>query len=225
MPDLIKLVHGNTAGLNKLVLHFRKQWMAKCLGRKVTDEEVDEKSPISKRQVEKRIQLIATKERRTDRLRWYVHDNILEKFSVENLQLADACNTTDVSTECSKIPGLITPSNTPSIMQFAKTVSPLNRGSSHELKSITFANKWGNTENEASSLSPMEVMIRAPFHINVGPKTVQSETPVTSNVAFNSFLNGNNVVAPICKKLDLTAGVDGKTGSSVGEAMSLTKWC
>lgn len=70
MPDLIKLVHGNTAGLNKIMSQFRKHWTAKCLGRAVTDEEVNEKSPISKRQLEKRIQNIATKERRTDRLRW-----------------------------------------------------------------------------------------------------------------------------------------------------------
>lgn len=137
MPDLIKLVHGNTAGLNKIMSQFRKQWTAKCLGRTVTDEEVDEKSPISKRQLEKRIQNIATKERRSDRLRWYVHSHILASFGLENLLVVDAVNynSSDASTETAKFPiGLHT--NTPSITQFTRPVSPAldNRGLSSELK-------------------------------------------------------------------------------------------
>lgn len=157
MPDLIKLVHGNTAGLNKIMSQFRKQWTAKCLGRAVSDEEVDEKSPISKRQLEKRIQNIATKERRSDRLRWYVHSHILASFGLENLLVVDAVNnnSSDAPTETAKFPiGLHT--NTPSITQFTRPVSPaLNRGLSFDLqKHIPEINPsrapWNST-------SPMEV--------------------------------------------------------------------
>ena len=160
MPDLIKLVHGNTAGLNKIMSQFRKQWTAKCLGRTVTDEEVDEKSPISKRQLEKRIQNIATKERRSDRLRWYVHGHILESFSLENLLVVDAFNynSSDASTETAKLPiGLHT--NTPSITQFTRPVSPaLNRGLSSELKNHIPEIKPSRAP--CSSTSPMEVESR-----------------------------------------------------------------
>ena len=157
MPDLIKLVHGNTAGLNKIMSQFRKQWTAKCLGRVVTDEEVDEKSPISKRQLEKRIQNIATKERRSDRLRWYVHSHILASFGLENLLVVDAvnCNNSDASIETAKFPiGLQT--NTPSIMQFTRPVSPaLNRDLSSELKNHILEIKPSRAPY--NSTSPMEV--------------------------------------------------------------------
>ena len=160
MPDLIKLVHGNTAGLNKIMGQFRKQWTAKCLGRAVTDEEVDEKSPISKRQLEKRIQNIATKERRSDRLRWYVHSHILASFGLENLLVVDAVNynNSDASTETAKCPtGLHT--NTPSITQFTRPVSPaLNRGLSSELKNHIPEIKPSRAPY--NSTSPMEVESR-----------------------------------------------------------------
>lgn len=167
MPDLIKLVHGNTAGLNKIMSQFRKQWTAKCLGRTVTDEEVDEKSPISKRQLEKRIQNIATKERRSGRLRWYVHGHILESFSLENLLVVDAVNynSSDASTETAKLPvGLHT--NTPSITQFTRPVSPaLNRGLSSELKNHIPEIKPSRAP--CNSTSPMEVESRgASLHGN-----------------------------------------------------------
>lgn len=155
MPDLIKLVHGNTAGLNKLISQFRKQWTAKCLGRDVTDEDVDEKSPISKRQLEKRIQNIATKERRSDRLRWYVHNHVLSSFSLENLLVVDGLTSSDASTETAKFP--TTPhTNTPSIIQFTRPVSPaLNKGASPELKNHTQNIKPLGTP--CNSVSPMEV--------------------------------------------------------------------
>ena len=155
MPDLIKLVHSNTAGLNKIMSQFRKQWTAKCLGRAVTDEEVDEKSPISKRQLEKRIQNIATKERRSDRLRWYVHNHILASFGLENLMVVDGINSLDASTETAKFPiGLQT--NTPSITQFTRSVSPvLNRGLSSELKNHISEIKPSRAP--CNSTSPMEV--------------------------------------------------------------------
>lgn len=164
MPDLIKLVHGNTAGLNKIMSQFRKQWTAKCLGRAVTDEEVDEKSPISKRQLEKRIQNIATKERRSDRLRWYVHSHILASFGLENLLVVDGVNSSDASTETAKFPiGLHT--NTPSITQFTRPVSPaLNRGLSSELKKHTPEIKPSSAP--CNSTSPMEVESRGASHVN-----------------------------------------------------------
>lgn len=156
MPDLITLVHGNTAGLNKIMSQFRKHWTAKCLGRAVTDEEVDEKSPISKRQLEKRIQNIATKERRSDRLRWYVHSHILATFGLENLLVIDGVSSSDASTETAKIPiGLHT--NTPSITQFTRPVSPaLNKGLSSELNNHIPDIKPSRPPLD-NSTSPMEV--------------------------------------------------------------------
>lgn len=155
MPDLIKLVHGNTAGLNKIMSQFRKQWTAKCLGRDVTDEEVDEKSPISKRQLEKRIQNIATKERRSDRLRWYVHNHVLSSFGLGNLLVVDGFNCSEASTESVKLPAA-SHTNTPSIMQFTRPVSPaLNRGASPERKKQT--QKIKPVGSPCNSTSPMEV--------------------------------------------------------------------
>ena len=161
MPDLIKLVHGNTAGLNKIMSQFRKQWTAKCLGRAVTDDEVDEKSPISKRQLEKRIQNIATKERRSDRLRWYVHSHILASFGLDNLLMVDAvnCNSSDASAETGKFPTGLYP-NTPSITQFTRPVSPaLNRGLSSELKNCV--PEIIPSRAPCNSNSPLEVESRS----------------------------------------------------------------
>lgn len=177
MPHLIKLVHGNTAGLNKIMSQFRKQWTAKCLGRDVTDEEVDEKSPISKRQLEKRIQNIATKERRSDRLRWYVHNHVLASFGLENLLMADGFNSSDVSTETAKLP-TAPHTNTPSIIQFTRPVSPaLNRGASSELKNHTQNVKPVGTP--CNSTSPMEVD-------NGGPSLCVNHQPADISGCSNS---------------------------------------
>ncbi len=175
MPDLIKLVHGNTAGLNKIMIQFRKQWTAKCLGRDVTDEEVDEKSPISKRQLEKRIQNIATKERRYDRLRWYVHNHILAKFGLENLLMVDGFNSSDASTETTKLP-TAPPTNTPSIIQFTRPVSPaLNRGTSPELK------------NHTQNIKPVGSPCNSPMEVdNVGPSLCVNHQPADNSGCSNS---------------------------------------
>jgi len=158
MPELIKLIHGNTAGLNKLISQFRKQWTSKCLGRAITDEEVDEKSPISKRQLEKKIQNIATKERRFNRLRWYVHSHILRSFGLENLQEADGLNSSDISADSVKTPvsHYTTTIITPSIMQFTRPVSPaVHRNTSPETNNQSPNIKPVDALNNTSS--PMEI--------------------------------------------------------------------
>ena len=155
MPDLIKLVHGNTVGLNKLMIKFRKQWTSKCLGRDVTDEEVDKKSPISKRQIEMKIQNIASKEKRNGRSRWYVHSHILEAFGLQNLLVVDGCNSSDASTETAKSSAALL-TNTPSIIHFTRPVSPApTRGASPELKNNTL--KFNQASTPCSSTSPMEI--------------------------------------------------------------------
>lgn len=160
MPDLIKLVHGNTAGLNKIMGQFRKQWTSKCLGRDATDEEVDEKSPFSKRQLEKKIQNIATKERRSDRLRWYVHNHVLATFGLENLLVVEGFNSSEASTENAKFPAALH-INSPSIIQFTRPVSPaLNKRASPELKNNTA--KIQPASASCNSTSPMEVDNRGP---------------------------------------------------------------
>lgn len=149
MPDLIKLVHGNTAGLSKLMMKFRKHWTSKWLGRDVTDEEVDEKSPISKRQLEKKIQNIASKERRNDRPRWYVHSHILEAYGIENL-LVDGCTGSDASSDTPKSSATLQ-ANTPSIIQFAA------RGASPEMQNNTPKIQPASLSCTSTSNSPMEI--------------------------------------------------------------------
>lgn len=123
MPELIKLLHGSAAGLAKIMNQFRRHWTAKCQAKgNVTDTVVEEKCQISKRQLERKIQAIATKERRSDRLRWYVHAHILSSYGLENSlgseSLSDAENEGRVSPLSTGLP------KTPSIMQF---VSPSQR--------------------------------------------------------------------------------------------------
>ena len=160
MPELIQVIHGNTAGMHKIMSLFRKQWTSKCLGRDVSDEEVDENCPISKRQLEKKIQNIATKERKTDRLRWYVHSHILAKFGLENLVVADGLNIPDASVDANMI-AVSQHTNTPSIKQFVRPVSPaLHKATSPELKhSIP---KIKPVSSPRNSTSPMEVECASP---------------------------------------------------------------
>lgn len=149
MPELIKLIHGNTAGLNKLISQFRKQWTSKCLGRAITNEEVDEKSPISKRQLEKKIQNIATKERRFDRLRWYVHNHILRSFGLENLQEADGLNSSDASADSVKTPvSHYTTRHVSPAVHRSRSTSPETNNQSLKIKPVDALN---NTS------SPMEI--------------------------------------------------------------------
>ena len=124
MPDLIKLLQGNSMGLMKLTNQFRRFWTAKCLNKgDITDADVEDTCQISKRQLERKIQAIATKERRGDKLRWYVHRHVLSSYGLEDL---DGESLQDKENE-----GRITPPNTagqggPNILKFVKAVSPGN---------------------------------------------------------------------------------------------------
>lgn len=150
MPLLLKIIHGNTVGIHKIMSLFRKQWTSKCLCRDVTDEEVNENCSISKRQIEKKIQDIATKERRTDRLRWYVHKHVLEKFGLENLTMVDGLNCSDSSVHTTMFPVSPASTNSQSIKQFVRPVSPALQG--------TASLKLKHNSQEPPNLpSPMEV--------------------------------------------------------------------
>lgn len=150
MPLLLKIIHGNTTGIQKIISLFRKQWTSKYLGRDVTDEEVDENCPISKRQIERKIQSIATKERRTDRRCWYVHEHILEKFGLDCTTKAEGLNNSDSAPVDTVSVSPLSPVCTPSIKQFVRPVSStLQKTTSPELK---------NNSTVPSKLSiPMEV--------------------------------------------------------------------
>lgn len=156
MPELIKLIHGNTAGVHKIMSIFRKQWTSKCLGRDIADEEVDEKCPISKRQLERKIQNIAIKERRTDRLRWFVHNHVLEKFGLDSLAVVDGFYSSDAPGDA-PMAAVVQQTNTQSIKQFVRPVSPaLQRTTSPEMEHQT--QKLRDTSSPAHrSFSPMEV--------------------------------------------------------------------
>lgn len=197
MPELIKLIHGNTAGLNKLISQFRKQWTSKCLGRAITDEEVDEKSPISKRQLEKKIQNIATKERRFDRLRWYVHNHILGSFGLENLQEADGLNSSDVSADTVKTPvSHYTTTTTPSIMQFTRPVSSaVHRSTSPETNNQSPNIKPVDALNNTSS--PMEIDNTNPLlnisHFQAGQGSAHHNGESTQGMKKNSQIGASSL--------------------------------
>ena len=113
MPELIRLVHNNTIGLKKLITTFQAHWGAiqqrkrdtntshDSLGHCPTgvnghvspqgavDGEIDSKSLISKRQLEKKIQQIAVKEVRapSSRPTWYVRDCVLQQYNIDTSQL------------------------------------------------------------------------------------------------------------------------------------------
>ena len=105
MPFLIQMIHGNEAGLQKLIRLFRKQW---TLRTKEEEEDVSEENwqshcTVSKRQVEKKITSIANKELRSSlpKLRWYVHSKILAFYKLENIAVNDlACANSEKSPSC-----------------------------------------------------------------------------------------------------------------------------
>lgn len=105
MPDLIRLIHKSAMGVAKIVNAFRTHWGAKVsmnspnpppnpLPDKVdstpkSTSQYANASGISKRQLEKRIQAIATKEARPPHSKpmWYVNDSVMKQYglSQENL--------------------------------------------------------------------------------------------------------------------------------------------
>ena len=114
VPDLVRLVHGNPASVQKLIKEFREFWRLKLSGSDVRNTEdsslaeetpmdVDQKSPdvknisagetptkenvISKRQLELKIKSIAVYEKREGSKRgcWYVHQSILEEHKLTDL--------------------------------------------------------------------------------------------------------------------------------------------
>lgn len=196
MPELIQVIQGNTAGLHKIMSLFRKQWTSKYLGRDVADEEVDENCPISKRQLEKKIQNIATKERRTGRLRWYVHSHILAKFGLENLAVADGLQSSDMCADATMV-SVSQHTNTPSIKQFVRPVSPaLHKATSPDLKhNIPKIKPVSSPQN---SISPMEVECASPaLSANHCQPTAQGSRISSAenshlNVENRILINGNN---------------------------------
>lgn len=91
MPFLIKLIHGRQDGLQKLMHLFRKRWTLKVNkdDKQVCEENWECHCPVSKRQVEKKITSIASKELRSalPKARWYVHSNILELYKLDDIPL------------------------------------------------------------------------------------------------------------------------------------------
>lgn len=209
MPSLLKIIHGNTTGIQKIISLFRKQWTSKCLGRDVTDEEVDENCPISKRQIEKKIQNIATKERRTDRRCWYVHKHILEKFGLDCMTQGEGFNNSDSLPADTVSVSPVSPSctYTPSIKQFVRPVSStLQKTTSPELKN-------NNNSTVPSKLSiPMEVDSTS-LSVKSGQPTMQSSFTLsekhsqlslenninteTSQTSDPTFIGKNDITMPV----------------------------
>lgn len=113
MSDLIRFIHKNPMGMNKIIKTFRTHWGAvKMEDTPVKDtllpdipnqelerivstpkttktplqfQEYENSCGISKRQLEKKVQVIAVKEYRTpiNRPAWYVHQEILRQYGLD----------------------------------------------------------------------------------------------------------------------------------------------
>lgn len=107
MPDLIRLIHGNSIGVSRIVKTFRMHWGAKKVAPPPSVEttptdlscttspktptvrmdscRLENASKISKRQLEKKIHEIAVKESRSPGYKpvWYVHNEILAKHNMD----------------------------------------------------------------------------------------------------------------------------------------------
>lgn len=189
MPSLLKIIHGNTTGIQKIISLFRKQWTSKYLGRDVTDEEVDENCPISKRQTERKIQSIATKERRTDRRCWYVHKHILEKFGLDCMTKAEDLNNSDSVPVDTVSVSPVSPACTPSIKQFVRPMSStLQKTTSTELK---------NNSTVPSKLSiPMEVNSTSSFTLSEKHSQLFLENNINTEMSPSSdptFIGKNDI--------------------------------
>ena len=102
MPDLIHLVHGSSMGLSRLIKTFQAEWGAKICAPSTpsgplsptaatpeTPQALVSACGISKRQLERKITAIATKEQRPSCSKplWYVHDAVLQKYSIDGKAL------------------------------------------------------------------------------------------------------------------------------------------
>ncbi|XP_014673912.1 PREDICTED: chromatin assembly factor 1 subunit A-A-like [Priapulus caudatus] len=146
-PDLVRLLHGNRHGIKKLVMEFREYWRLRtdkkqsdgsigapgntqadqtCAESTVASETPDELAyAISKRQLEKTITAIATREKRTEYTSWYVSADALKKYSLPEPSLPNDWEHLTISKATrrpKKEPKLTKPS--PSIAKFTRHMSP-----------------------------------------------------------------------------------------------------
>ena len=205
MPDLIRLIHGNLSGLAKLRDLFRRQWTIKCLGKTdITDAEL-EKCPISKRQLERKIQSIAVKEKRGvfDRVRWYVHGNVLSMYALDHLLVAE--NTPDIPSDGRKSP-CQNPNvlGIPTIKQFTRPTSPFARSTSPsslgtEIQSAkTISSSVQNSAPQSVSARSSSLLL---------PNTVQS-TVAKRSLDKNLAKNKNLPAAPSSSKAPSVIVID-----------------
>ncbi len=108
MPDLVSLVHGSSMGIARLMKTFRVHWGARMaadtnrdkdspsppsstlpLATPQRDAEYETASGISKRQLERKILAIATKEQRQGHHRpiWYVQDAVMQQYNLDPTSL------------------------------------------------------------------------------------------------------------------------------------------
>ena len=94
MPHLIRFVHGNSSGLNKLINVFQAYWKSKLS----SESSLATQTLMSRRQLEMKIRAIATKEAREPvrwKSLWYVNPAVIAQWGLEanlpvpNLVFAD----------------------------------------------------------------------------------------------------------------------------------------
>ena len=95
MPELIRLVHKNSAGLKKLTETFLRYWCKKLQDdpkKQLLNETTNHQSSISKRQLEMKILAIATKPSVPGVAKlWRVHENILKQYGLSEDALTPLC--------------------------------------------------------------------------------------------------------------------------------------
>ena len=171
MPDLIKFIHGNRAGIKKLVIEFQLFWNSKnydvtskaSQGENTKPESNTESTPgtpatektdsskqtstpntsinesdapeenfiISKRQLEKKITTIACRAKRPDfpKICWYVHQEVLKQYGLENLPLRDKVLEMKNAEENSTCPSLPSKNTTPNQANLSESKTPVSKSS------------------------------------------------------------------------------------------------
>ena len=145
MPDLIYLVHNNTMGLARLVRTFRLHWATKLSNgmdsnllppfsgmdtsppAATRDGKSENDSGISKRQLEMKIQQIASKSVRAPSTKstWCVHDSILRQYNIDPARLVPLLPPTPKSESGSeKRPSPDAPLSTPGSKKSVKRKAP-----------------------------------------------------------------------------------------------------
>ncbi|XP_031569059.1 uncharacterized protein LOC116303626 [Actinia tenebrosa] len=210
MPDLITLIHRSTAGVAKLINYFKQHWSKKCESTKIHPS-LAGKGHISKRQLEAKIKAIATKERRSDKTRWYVNSNILNAYGMTKLAATDNEQGTPNVMSCS--PQM---SNT-GIKISTKSVSPsVNQGLSAVPRVMTSPHLQtsSSTQDKLQSISTTTEAASSAQLLQAQNDKQSSVTPIAKRRVVLEPVSKPEVEAVIAKE-----NLPKKEASSIGQRL------